>query len=108
MNITKKHWQIDNANPRIVHANGTTICEVIQSTIINMNEAIANAELIADAGNTANKCVMLPSQILAQRDELRVVMDDVKQYLLFANIDNNDVLFPHLWAKITEILEKTK
>jgi len=33
-------------------------------------EAEANAELIADAGTTANKCGLLPSELLAQRDEL--------------------------------------
>lgn len=30
----------------------------------------ADAELIADAGTTANKCGLLPSEILKQRDEL--------------------------------------
>ena len=31
----------------------------------------ANAELICDAGNTAQKCGLLPSELLKQRDELR-------------------------------------
>lgn len=30
----------------------------------------ANAELFLDAGNTANKCDLLPSELLIQRDEL--------------------------------------
>lgn len=36
----------------------------------NYNEAIANAKLIADAGTTTNKCGLLPSELLEQRDEL--------------------------------------
>jgi len=31
----------------------------------------ADAELICDAGNTAQKCGLLPSELLQQRDELR-------------------------------------
>lgn len=33
-------------------------------------EGLANANLIADAGNTTNKCGLLPSELLEQRDEL--------------------------------------
>ena len=33
--------------------------------------AKANAELIADAGNTIQSCGLLPSELLKQRDELR-------------------------------------
>ena len=32
---------------------------------------IKDAELIADAGNTAQKCGLLPSELLKQRDELK-------------------------------------
>ena len=34
-------------------------------------EAYSNAFLCADAGNTAQKCGLLPSELLQQRDELR-------------------------------------
>ena len=33
-------------------------------------EGKANAKLIADAGNTANKCGLLPSELLEQRNDL--------------------------------------
>lgn len=36
----------------------------------NKNEAIANAQLIADAFNTANKCDMLPSELLELLNEV--------------------------------------
>lgn len=35
----------------------------------------ANAKLIADSGTTANKCGLLPSELLAQRDELISVIN---------------------------------
>ena len=35
------------------------------------NEAEANMQLCCDAGNTAQKCGLLPSELLQQRDELR-------------------------------------
>mgnify|MGYP000883424698 CR=1 FL=1 len=34
------------------------------------NEAEANMKLCCDAGNTAQKCGLLPSELLKQRDEL--------------------------------------
>jgi hypothetical protein len=37
---------------------------------VSMVERIANAALIADAGNTAQLCGLLPSELLKQRDEL--------------------------------------
>ena len=39
-------------------------------TIKNRPEQHANAELIADAFNTANACNLLPSELLRQRDML--------------------------------------
>jgi len=38
------------------------------------NEAEANMKLCCDAGNTAQKCGLLPSELLRQRDELLRVM----------------------------------
>lgn len=42
-------------------------------------KALANAELIIDAGNTANKSGFLPSELLAQKEEL---MTFVKKHFL--------------------------
>ena len=46
---------------------------------IPTTERIANALLIADAGNTAQKCGLLPSELLRQMDELkaslRIIID---------------------------------
>lgn len=41
------------------------------------NEAEANMKLCCDAGNTAQKCGLLPSELLKQRDELRLALLDL-------------------------------
>lgn len=40
-----------------------------------------DAELIADAGNTAQKCGLLPSELLQQRDELRVALQNACKFI---------------------------
>lgn len=40
-------------------------------------EAYSNAFLCVDAGNTAQKCGLLPSELLQQRDELREALINV-------------------------------
>ena len=49
-------------------------------------EAYSNAFLCADAGNTAQKCGLLPSELLQQRDELREALAEQKR-LYFSLFD---------------------
>lgn len=54
------------------------VCKVFgfhKSVDITQHEAIQNANLIADAINTANKCGELPSEVLKQRDEAVKVLE---------------------------------
>ena len=46
--------------------SGTSICNI---TTRDWLKAKSNSQLIADAFNTANKCDMLPSELLVQRNE---------------------------------------
>ena len=39
-------------------------------------EAESNAQLIVDAGNTINKCDLMPSELLEQRNELLKTLQD--------------------------------
>ena len=39
------------------------------------NEAEANMQICCDAGNTAQKCGLLPSELLQQRDELKEALE---------------------------------
>jgi len=41
------------------------------------NEAEANMKLCCDAGNTAQKCGMLPSELLKQNEELREALKNI-------------------------------
>ena len=50
-----------------VHVDGKVICNVVKRF---EKETKAIGELIADAGNTAQKCGLLPSELLKQRNEL--------------------------------------
>lgn len=43
----------------------------------------ANALFIADAGTTANKCGLLPSELLKQRNELMEALRKTKEQLFF-------------------------
>jgi hypothetical protein len=67
----------------IVDKTGRIICDVRYNTDHDnqgwgTNNSIelweGNADLITDAGNTANKCGLLPSELLEQRDELLNVL----------------------------------
>ena len=47
----------------------------------------ANAELIADAFNTANKTGLTPSELLEQRDNLIEALDVIELHLQYGRID---------------------
>ena len=66
-------------------AEGEDLYEPLEG-IVTMAERIANAALIADAGNTAQKCGLLPSELLKQRDESRYVLKKV-----FHSISENEL-----------------
>jgi hypothetical protein len=88
LKITKGEWRIekkfDYKHGQDVHA----ICSKFGEEILNEEfitvwtwmieeEAEANAQLIADAGTTANKSGLFPSELLMQRDELRDALIDL-------------------------------
>ena len=56
-----------------VHVDGKVICNVVKRF---EKETKAIGELIADAGNTAQKCGLLPSELLRQRDTIYVLAMD--------------------------------
>lgn len=76
--ITKGDWIANKRNAIgdiIIWANGTPRIAVLPLRDVSYNEQEANAKLIEDAGTTANKCGLLPSEILKQRDELLEVLE---------------------------------
>jgi len=72
MNHTQEEWtqglfpHLNHPHIVIMTRNGKEICTIH----LDNNEVRANVKLIVDAGNTANKCELLPSELLEQRDEL--------------------------------------
>ena len=59
---------------------------------------IKDAELIADAGNTAQKCGLLPSELLKQRDELIKALRQIYRY--WSRDVNPDDMEDALWEML--------
>lgn len=71
LGITKGEWRFDtDGHHYVVNAPDDNICACI---ILDdeVDEQTANGKLISDAGNTAQKCGLLPSELLKQRDEFK-------------------------------------
>ncbi len=51
-------------------------------------KAEANAKLIADAGNTINKCGLLPSELLEQRNELLKALQELYEITNEEDVSN--------------------
>lgn len=69
----------------------------------------ANALFIADAGTTANKCGLLPSELLKQRDELRDALDNLTKEISLSRLNTKkdfSLLIAH--AAATKVLQSTK
>lgn len=81
LGITKGEWRIDMADAiKIKAEDGSNIATLTHLTNFkrrDTDEVERNALLIADAGNTAQKCGLLPSELLQQRDELREALINV-------------------------------
>jgi len=53
----------------------------------------ANAKLIADAGTTINKCDLLPSELLSQRNEMLEILERVQRINNIAREHISECLF---------------
>ena len=88
LGITKGKWYKDSISQYVFADMGKIdieICKVdrpIHNTDYRTKEeAENNTDLIVDAGNTAQKCGLLPSELLRQRDELKgALVDMVNQF----------------------------
>ena len=87
LGITKDKWEVSeysNETATIVTTLDTNVCNVFMGSVKGEQEA--NAQLIADAGTTANKFGLLPSEILEQRDELLEALINVVNYIESSDI----------------------
>ena len=73
LGITKGEWryEIYASYYAIQNTSGYTSNDLLLADSVGSFEAEHNADLICDAGNTAQKCGLLPSELLRQRDELK-------------------------------------
>ena len=104
LGITKGEWSIDTADAiKIKAEDGSNIAILTHLTNFkrrDTDEVERNAMLIADAGNTAQKCGLLPSELLQQRDELREALILAEGLI--------DMASDQEWAKIRAAIKNTK
>lgn len=74
LGITKGEWKYVLDNIDAVYCDGL-LAETYR------DESEANAKLIADAGTTANKCGMLPSELLERYNEAIEVLKSAQPYI---------------------------
>lgn len=83
LGITKGEWVADeldyvmSISTKDTDVGGDIICDAPEYAEISMTRWRYNAALICDAGNTAQKCGLLPSDLLKQRDELREALTEL-------------------------------
>ena len=79
LEITKGEWQygIYAGYFAIQNSAGYEASDLLNADSVGSFEAEHNAELICDAGNTAQSCGLLPSELLRQRDELKEALKDM-------------------------------
>ena len=95
LGITKGEWNVGNeyyrhkvmVNNASIHIYHTAV--TFDGVMITYDNAKANAELIADAGNTAQKCGLLPSELLQQRDELKEALISLMWQFAYYGTKNN-------------------
>ena len=80
LKITRGEWQFENYAGYMALQNdvGYHAKDILNADSVGSFEAEHNAELCCDAGNTAQKCGLLPSELLKQRDELREALEKVR------------------------------
>jgi len=88
LKITKGEWKsiFRNKHDMGVRSDKGYICFMTMPTHFTMQDARyeeeleeckSDAELIADAGNTTQKCSLLPSELLKQNEELREALSEL-------------------------------
>ena len=64
----------------------------------------ANISLCCDAGNTYQKCGLLPSELLEQRDKMIEVLNELQTYIRLVGV-NKSLPISLIYKKITELTD---
>lgn len=111
-NITKGDWYQQEGTFSVWHPTeiGVRLCVTdlqFNHTIgENDEEALANAKLIADAGTTANKCKKLPSELLAENNELLEILTKIMEGFVTHPINDYIESYQKTISKAREIIQK--
>lgn len=94
--FTKGEWFLKNrcGGYRIKDNEQRDVCDIYSfASSISDEEAAANAKLIADAGTTANKCGLMPSELLEQRNDLlEALIDITNSYRKYVNVTEQHLI----------------
>ena len=102
LGIIKGKWKHGKTTKTIYSSTtrkaGNIVCEAPAYFEESMKRWDAHATLIADAGNTAQKCGLLPSELLRQRDELKEELAEQKR--LYFKLFDEEISCMYCEAKI--------
>ena len=105
LGITKgTYWMGKNAGVVVTDSNSNSGKDTPDSVnyyggyLIAESMTAADAELLIDAGNTAQKCGLLPSELLRQRDELKEELAEQKR--LYFKLFEEEISCMYCEAKI--------
>ncbi len=109
--ITKGEWRHNKHSRGNVEANGRSVANCMgYSTNIGRGEHIeenyANADLVIDAGNTAQVCGLLPSELLKQRDELKEALKEMSE--LFEKLHGSAIVGKTIRQKALAAIKSTE
>jgi hypothetical protein len=105
---TKGEWIPNTTEFKVIAGGNKTIEIGVWHYKEDSEEATEIVTAIADLGNTAQKCNLLPSELLAQRDDLLKLFKEMTNYLEGMDSSNRVVLrIPlELSKKIGETVQK--
>lgn len=117
--ITKGEWKsiFRNNHDRGVRSDKGFICFMTMPSHYpnqdvrydeELEECRHDAELIADAGNTAQKCGLLPSELLKQRDDTIDKIETLVGYLKIWQLGKTPIELDALINEVEEWIEITK
>jgi len=88
LGITKGEWIEEEENELNIKCPGDIVIEVWHGADF-VGEAHNVVKIVLDAGNTAQKCGLLPSELLKQRDELLSALIDIRNKLYMTEKNGN-------------------
>jgi hypothetical protein len=100
LNITKGEYVIFENNPTSVISNNMEIA--VWHYDEDYEKAKTVAKLIKNAGNTANKCNLLPSELLEQRDNLVEICNEIAESLISSGLKKSANMIKEKVKKTTE------